>query len=145
LSLDKIPEVIHIDLTGAAYESDKDQLLKRLPPLVRGYMREVFAYYRGLDPDSVIDSIEENTTIKEKYEDAVFQERIQIAAARGYFKVAPPKIKNKVKGIITAENALTQLRFENPLVYQVIMSFGERGKEWLINNTKDLLTLLKLE
>ena len=58
---------------------------------------------------------------------------------------APPKIKNRVKAIITAANALTQLRFENPLVYQVIMSFGEKGKEWLTKNTSDLLAILKLE
>ena len=144
-NLEKIPDVIHLDLTSAAYEKDKERLLNRQPPLVRGHMREVFAYYRGLDPDHVIDAIEDGTTIKDKYEESVFGERIQVAAARGYFRVAPEKIKRRVKAIITSENALTQLRFENPLVYQVIISFGEKGKEWLKLNTAALLTMLKLE
>lgn len=145
LSREEIPKVIRLDLTRQAYESDKTQLLSRQTPLVRGHMREVFAFYRTLDPDLVIDAIEEGTTIKDKYEESVFQERIQVAAARGYFRVAPEKIKRRVKAFITAQNALTQLRFENPLVYQVIMTFGEKGKAWLETNTADLLTLLKLD
>jgi len=145
LNLDEIPDVIHLDLTREAYNNDKERLLKRQTPLVRGHLREVFSYYRGIDPDMVIDAIEDGSTIKDKYEESVFQERIQIAAARGYFRVAPENVKRRVKALITAQNALTQLRFENPLVYQVITSYGEKGREWLEKNTKELLLLLKLE
>jgi len=107
-------------------------MLKDVHPLARGYINDYFEYLQKLNPDDVIDAIEKGETVKTKY-DAMpwFAERLVIAAARGFLKVAPESIKGQARKAISQDTARVTIRFENPTVHKVIESFGKKGGDWL--------------
>ena len=146
LTPDPVPTLITLDYTLKSYRSEIAEQIRRLPPQIRGYLRTNYlGYLKRLDPDSVIDAIETDTTVMDKYKGYSFRERAPIAAARGFLRMATEKTRNRVRAFISYDIALLTVRFENSLVYQVIKSYGERGEAWLRANVAAFLEIMKLE
>jgi len=64
-----------------------------------------------------------------------------LATAKGILKVYK-NMQIKLKEIATPDMTLMTLKYENPATYEIIQSYGERGKEYVNTWICDALKML---
>jgi len=121
----------------------KKHYLSQVPRLVRPFVNQYFGWLKKLDAGDVMDWMESNETLKELYHKEPFPERAAIAGVRGILRAAP-KIKQKANEAMNIDIACYTLRFENPLVWEVIQAYGEKGMQKLKQAIEDFKDILKL-
>lgn len=134
-----------MEITPLVYETTKANILRGLHPVVRSFVNDYFEFLRKLDAYDVVDAIEKNETVKNKYESlGVSPERMTIAMGRGFLKVSP-RYREQAKKAVNLDVAKWTLQFENPVVYQVIEQYGDRGWDWLKRNLEDFRKIVGLD
>ena len=133
-----------VDFTPEFYQKMKKAHLKRVPRIIRPFIKQYFDWLRKLDAGEVMDWMESNETLKELYQKKAFPERVAIAGARGLLK-ASPKLKRRAAEAINMQIACYTLRFENPLVWEVIRAYGQQGMKKLRQAIEDFKEIMKLK
>lgn len=135
---------VKVDITPGFYQQLKKQYLKQIPPIARPFINQYFDWLKKLDAGEVMQWMESNETLKELYQKRAFPERAAIAGVRGLLRAAP-SIKKRADEAINLNIACYTLRFENPLVWEVIQAYGEKGMEKLRQAIDDFKEILKIK
>ena len=141
---EKYPEVLPLEMTRQFYEAKKNFEMKKVPAAARPFLNIYFEWLKNLKPTEVVDGIEQNLTVQDARKKASFALRASIATARGFLKTSK-NLQEKLREIATPELALMTLKFENPETYEVLQSYGERGKEFLKTWIAGVLMMLGVE
>jgi predicted transcriptional regulator YheO len=137
-------KTILVDITPEYYREMKKQYMKQIPKIVRPFITQYFDWLRKLDAGEVMDWMESSETLKELYAKRTFPERAAIAGVRGVLRISPT-LKRRANEAINLDIACYTLRFENPLVWEVITAYGEKGIQKLKEAIEDFKDILKLK
>jgi len=137
------PQTIQVEMTPQLYNAIKEAHLSKHP--LRSHIETYFEWLKTISPEEAVDYIEMGKTLKEAYDRAPYKWRLAIATARGILKSAP-KYREQFKSIVNdLDLALTTLKFENPITYQIIQQYDERGREFVKQCQKEALIIFGIE
>ncbi len=122
----EVPRFIKVDITPKVYKLLKERILRRFGPRARSHANDFFEWCISIDPNDVIDAIEYNESLKDKYDRAPLGIRMSIAAARAFIKVSP-RLQKQFKDSITPQFVRRIFQFENSEVYEVLTLYGPQG------------------
>lgn len=88
--------------------------------------------------------MESNETLKEIYNAKPFPERVAVAGVRGLLR-SSRRLQRRAAEAMNLEIACYTLRFENPMVWEVITAYGEEGMAKLKQSIEDCKEILKLK
>jgi len=128
-------------MTYQFYAARKEYELKKIPAIARPCMNLYFEWLKNLKPTDVVDAIDQGKTVEQARRNASIALRMGIATARGVLKTSK-NLQQQLKTVATSTNALMTLQYENPATYQLIESYGERGKTFLNTWIIDALKML---
>lgn len=134
---------LKIDITPKFYKHMKKQYMHQVPRICRPFVNQYFDWLKKLDAGEVMDWMEGGETVKEIYSKRAFPERIGIAGVRGLLRAAP-RLKRRAAEAMNIEIACYTLRFENPIVWEVVQAYGELGMTKLEQALQDFKEILKL-
>jgi len=137
-------ETLTIEITPKFYSDLKLHYMKQIPRMLRPFVKQYFNWLIKLDAGDVMDWMESTETIKEIYRRRTFAERAAIAGARGFLRAAP-KLRRRAAEAINLEIACFTLRFENPMVWEVIKAYKEQGINRLKEAIEDVKEIMKLQ
>lgn len=108
-------------------------------------MNTYFEWLKNIQPEDVVDAITRNISAQQAYRElGANPMRLGIAAARGMLKAAP-KYRERLNETMNPDLALLTLKFENPTTYQIIMQYGEKGKDFVakwVEGAKEILGVI---
>lgn len=136
-------ETLTIDITPKFYHDMKLHYMKQVPRMLRPFIRQYFTWLVKLDAGDVMDWMESTETLKEMYRRRTFAERAAIAGARGFLRAAP-RLRRRAAEAINLQIACFTLRFENPMVWEVIKAYKEQGMTRLREAIEDFKEIMKL-
>lgn len=136
-------ETLTIDVTPKFYYDMKLHYMKQIPRMLKPFVRQYFNWLVKLDAGDVMDWMESTETLKEIYSHRTFAERAAIAGARGFLRAAP-RLRRRAAEAINLEVACFTLRFENPMVWEVIKAYHEQGMARLKEAIEDVKEIMKL-
>lgn len=90
-----------------------------------------------------MDWMESNETLKDLYKQRPFPQRVAIAGVRGILRAAP-RLRRRAADVMNLDTACYTLRFENPVVWEVIRAYGNEGMEKLKQAIEDVKEIMKL-
>lgn len=119
-------------MTPKLYEKKKNDILAKQNPAVRGYINTYFEWLKSIKPEDVVDGLMRGTTAQQAYRQLGANPiRLGIGLARGFLKVAPV-YREKLKEVMSLDLAMTTLKFENPITYQILVESGTKGREYVV-------------
>ena len=139
-----VPRIIKVDITPKVYKAIKEKVLQRFGPRTRSHANDFFEWVISINPNDVIDAIEYEESLYDKYERAPLGLRISIATARAFIKVSP-RLQKQFKDSLTPQLIRRIFQFENPEVYDVILLYRERGDEYIESCIKDSLRIFGIK
>ncbi len=137
-------EAVTIDVTPKFYYLMKKHYLKQVPRIMRPFVSQYFSWLKKLDAGDVLEWMESGPSLKEIYRQRPFAERAAVAGARGFLRYAP-RLKREAEKAINIEIACYTLRFENPMVWEVITAYEEQGMTRLTEAIEDFKEIMKLK
>lgn len=129
-----------IRLTKESYHELKRNYLAQLEPFLRHVIQKVITMLSRLDPNDVIDAIEDDKTVYHVVKKNAML-RVELAGARGALKYLNGH-KEKVDKFLDYDNVMYILEYENPQVFNVVTHYGKQGELWMQDNIDDLKKLL---
>ncbi len=143
--VEEVPTKLIIDITPELYFETKKKLMDQIHAAVRPLVELYFDWLVDLDPDDVVDALEYQETIADKYREYTsLPTRIAVGTGRAFVKNWP-SLRKKARNAMNMKVTIFTLRFENPVVYQIIKSYGPEGGEWLERNLQDVKVIIGLE